>query len=169
MLTALVEELRTYPELEQDIHHCIDERADVTDRASPKLGEIRSQLKLVRDRIYQTLQRIMQRQSGAIQQQLITQRSDRFVIPVKAPQKDAIPGMVHDSSTTGATLYIEPNAVVESNNKLRVLLRQEKTEIEAILRALTEKVAAVQEDLERLLAIATTLDIATARAVIAFG
>ena len=164
VLTALVEELRTYPELEQDIHHCIDERADVTDRASPKLGEIRSQLKQVRDRIYQTLQRIMQRQSGAIQQQLITQRSDRFVIPVKAPQKDAIPGMVHDSSTTGATLYIEPNAIVELNNKLRVLLRQEKTEIEMILRALTEKVAAVQEDLERLLAIATTLDIATARA-----
>jgi DNA mismatch repair protein MutS2 len=164
VLTALVEDLRTYPEFEQDIHHCIDERAEVADRASPQLAGIRSQLKQMRDRIYQTLQRIMQRHSGAIQQQLITQRSDRFVIPVKAPQKDAIPGIVHDSSTTGATLYIEPNGIVELNNKLRVLLRQEKAEEEAILRALTEKVAAVQEDLERLLAIATTLDIATARA-----
>lgn len=164
VLTALVEDLRTYPELEQDIHHCIDERAEVADRASPQLAGIRSQLKQIRDRIYQTLQRIMQRHSGAIQQQLITQRSDRFVIPVKSPQKDAIPGIVHDSSTTGATLYIEPNSIVELNNKLRVLLRQEKAEEEAILRALTEKVAAVQEDLERLLAIATTLDIATARA-----
>ncbi len=164
VLKALVEDLRTYPELEQDIHHCIDERAEVADRASPQLGAIRGQLKQVRDRIYQTLQQIMQRQSGAVQQQLITQRSDRFVIPVKAPQKDSIPGIVHDSSTTGATLYIEPNAIVEMNNRLRVLLRQEKAEEEAILRALTEKVAAVNEDLERLLAIATTLDLATARA-----
>jgi DNA mismatch repair protein MutS2 len=163
VLKELVEDLRTYPELEQEIHHCIDERAEVADRASPQLGAIRGQLKQVRDRIYQTLQQIMQRQSGAIQQQLITQRSDRFVIPVKAPQKDSIPGIVHDSSTTGATLYIEPNAIVEMNNRLRVLLRQEKTEEEAILRALTEKVAAVNEDLERLLAIATTLDLATAR------
>lgn len=169
VLRALVEDLRTYPELEQDIHHCIDERAEVTDRASPQLAGIRSQLKQVRDRIYQTLQRIMQRQTPtAIQEQLITQRSDRFVIPVKAPQKDAIPGIVHDSSTTGATLYIEPNSIVEFNNKLRVLLRQQKAEEEAILRALTEKVAAVQEDLERLLAIATTLDIATARARYSF-
>ena len=164
VLKELVEDLRTYPELEQEIHHCIDERAEVADRASPQLGAIRGQLKQVRDRIYQTLQQIMQRQSGAIQQQLITQRSDRFVIPVKAPQKDSIPGIVHDSSTTGATLYIEPNAIVEMNNRLRVLLRQEKAEEEAILRALTEKVAAVNEDLERLLAIATTLDLATARA-----
>lgn len=164
VLKSLVADLRTYPELEQEIHHCIDEQAEVADRASPQLGAIRGQLKQVRDRIYQTLQQIMQRHSGAIQQQLITQRSDRFVIPVKAPQKDAIPGIVHDSSTTGATLYIEPQAIVEMNNRLRVLLRQEKAEEEAILRALTEKVAAVNEDLERLLAIATTLDLATARA-----
>lgn len=165
VLKELVEDLRTYPELEQEIHHCIDERAEVADRASIQLGAIRGQLKQVRDRIYQTLQQIMQRQTpSAIQQQLITQRSDRFVIPVKAAQKDSIPGIVHDSSTTGATLYIEPNAIVEMNNRLRVLLRQEKAEEEAILRALTEKVAAVNEDLERLLAIATTLDLATARA-----
>jgi DNA mismatch repair protein MutS2 len=112
VLAQLVAEVRTYPELEQEIHHCIDDRGDVADRASPKLAGIRSQLKSIRDRIYQVLQGILQRQSGAVQQQVITQRGDRFVIPVKAPQKDAIPGIVHDTSSTGATLYIEPNAII---------------------------------------------------------
>lgn len=164
ILTELVAELRTYPELEQEIHRCIDDRGDVADRATPKLGGIRSQLKSVRDRIYQILQGILQRQSGAVQQQLITQRGDRFVIPVKAPQKDAIPGIVHDTSSTGATLYVEPRGIVDLGNQMRTLRRQEQTEEEAILRALTQQVAAVKPDLEQLLAVATTLDLATAKA-----
>lgn len=87
VLTELVSDLRTYPELEQEIHRCIDDRGKVADRASPKLGGIREQLRQVRDRIHQVLQRILQRQSNAVQEPLITQRGDRFVIPVKAPQK----------------------------------------------------------------------------------
>ncbi|MGQ4645747.1 endonuclease MutS2 [Lyngbya aestuarii] len=164
VLAELVAEVRTYPELEQEIHRCIDDRGDVTDRASPKLAGIRTQIKSYRDKIYQILQGILQRQSNALQQQVITQRGDRFVIPVKAPQKDAIPGIVHDSSSTGATLYIEPNAVVGPGNQLRVHRRQEQAEEEAVRRALTEKVAAVIPDLEQLLAVVTTLDLATARA-----
>jgi DNA mismatch repair protein MutS2 len=164
VLAQLVAEVRTYPELEQEIHHCIDDRGDVADRASPKLAGIRTQLKSIRDRIYQVLQGILQRQGGAVQQQVITQRGDRFVIPVKAPQKDAIPGIVHDTSSTGATLYIEPNAIVGLGNQLRVHRRQEQAEEEAVLRALTQQVAAVKPDLDQLLAVATTLDLATARA-----
>lgn len=164
VLAQLVADMRTYPELEQEIHRCIDDRGDVADRATPKLAGIRSQLKSVRDRIYQVLQGILQRQGNAVQQQVITQRGDRFVIPVKAPQKDAIPGIVHDTSSTGATLYIEPNAIVGLGNQLRTYRRQEQTEEEAVLRALTEQVAAVKPDLEQLLAVATTLDLATARA-----
>jgi DNA mismatch repair protein MutS2 len=164
VLQALVADLRTYPELEQHIHHCIDDRGDVTDRASPKLGGIRDKLKTIRDDIRQRLQRILQRQAGAVQEQLITQRGDRFVIPVKAPQKDAIPGIVHDASASGATLYVEPHAIVELGNKLRQLLRQERTEEEVILRQLSEQVAEVYDDLEVLLAIVTTLDLASARA-----
>jgi DNA mismatch repair protein MutS2 len=163
-LAALVAEVRTYPEIEQEIHRCIDDRGQVADRASAKLAGIRSQLKGVRDRIYQILQQILQRHGNAVQEQLITQRSDRFVIPVKAPQKDAIPGTIRDSSSTGATLYIEPNAIAGLGNQLQQLHRQEKTEEEAILTALTEQVAAVEEDLEQLLAAATTLDLATAKA-----
>lgn len=164
ILSELVAEVRTYPELEQEIHHSIDERGDVADRASPKLAGIRLKLKSLRDRIYQVLQGILQRQGGAVQQQVITQRGDRFVIPVKAPQKDAIPGIVHDTSSTGATVYIEPNAIVGLSNQLRIHRRQEQTEEEAILRALTQQVAAVKPDLEKLLAVATALDLATAKA-----
>ncbi|WP_414571945.1 endonuclease MutS2 [Nostoc sp. CCY 9925] len=163
ILTDLVADLRTYPELEQEIHRCIDERGQVTDRASQKLGEIRTDLRRLRTQITQKLQNIIQAKSGAVQEQIITQRSDRFVIPVKAPQKDAIPGIVHDTSTSGATLYIEPNSIVPLGNQLRQIIRREQAEEEAIRRALTEQVAAVKPDLERLLAIVTTLDLATAR------
>ncbi|MBN3944843.1 endonuclease MutS2 [Nostoc sp. NMS9] len=168
ILTDLVADLRTYPELEQEIHRCIDERAQVTDRASQKLGEIRTDLRRLRSQITQKLQNILQAKSGAVQEQLITQRSDRFVIPVKAPQKDAIPGIVHDTSTSGATLYVEPNSVVPLGNQLRQIIRREQAEEETIRRILTELVAAVKPDLERLLAIATTLDLATARSRYSF-
>lgn len=164
ILQDLVADLRTYPELEQTIHYCIDDHGDVTSRASPKLEGIRMQLKSYRDQIYQKLQRILQRQAGAVQESLITQRSERFVIPVKAPQKDAIPGIVHDASTSGATLYIEPQGIVELGNRLRQLQRQERNEEEVVRQRLTAQVAEVQPDLEKLLFIVTCLDLATARA-----
>ncbi|HEY9641256.1 MAG TPA: endonuclease MutS2 [Coleofasciculaceae cyanobacterium] len=164
VLTQLVSDLRTYPELEQEIHRCIDDRGQVENRASPKLEGIRANLRQVRDRIQHLLQNLLQRQSNAVQEPLITQRGDRFVIPVKATHKDAIPGIVHDTSTSGATLYVEPHAIVNHGNQLRQLLRQEQVEEEAVRRMLTEQVGAVQPDLERLLAIVTVLDLATARA-----
>ncbi|WP_333343843.1 endonuclease MutS2 [Microcoleus sp. w1-18aA5] len=163
-LKELAAQLRTYPELEQEIHRCIDDRAQVADRATPKLAGIRVQMRQLRDRIYQILQGILQRQSNAVQEQLITQRSGRFVIPVKAPQKDAIPGIVHDSSASGATLYVEPHSTVNLNNQMRQFLRQEQAEEEAVRRALTEQVAAVKPDLDRLVVVVTTLDLAAAKA-----
>ncbi|WP_366665027.1 endonuclease MutS2 [Microcoleus sp. bin48.metabat.b7b8b9.023] len=163
-LKELASQLRTYPEIEQEIHRCIDDRAQVADRATPKLAGIRVQMRQLRDRIYQILQGILQRQSNAVQEQVITQRSSRFVIPVKAPQKDAIPGIVHDSSASGATLYVEPHNTVNLNNQMRQLLRQEQAEEEAVLRALTEQVAAVKPDLDRLVVVVTTIDLAAAKA-----
>lgn len=163
-LNQLVDDLRTYPELEQEIRHCIDDQGEVTDRASDKLFGIRERQRKVRNDVQTILQRILQRKGGALQERLITQRSDRFVVPVKAPQKDAVPGIVHDASTSGATLYIEPKATVELNNRLRQLIRQEHVEAEAIRQALTEKIAEVHEDLRSLLQIVTAVDLATARA-----
>ncbi|MEM8612369.1 MAG: endonuclease MutS2 [Cyanobacteria bacterium P01_H01_bin.105] len=164
VLQALVGQLRTYPELEKEIHHCIDDRGKVTDRANPKLAGIRKSLKNTHDQLHAKLQRIMQRHGGALQEALITQRAGRFVIPVKAPQKDAIPGIVHDVSTSGATLYIEPQSVVEFGNRLRQLERQEMREEELVRQQLSGQVAEVSDDLEQLMAIVTTLDLATARA-----
>ncbi len=164
VLQALVADVRTYPELEQQIYHCIDDRGDVTDRSSDKLAGVRVQLKGLRDRIYKQLNSLIQRQSNAIQQPLITQRGDRFVIPVKASHKEAIPGVVHDTSGSGSTLYVEPQSIINLGNQLRQLQRQEQREIEAVLIALTSKVTEVQEDLEHLLAMATTIDLATAKA-----
>ena len=164
VLQALVADLRTFPELEQEIHRCIDDRGNVADRASDKLGNIRQQLKVVRDRIYSKLQRIVQRQGGALQETLITQRNDRFVLPVKAPQKDAVPGIVHDTSTSGATLYVEPHSIVENGNKRRALRKEEEVESEAIRQILTYKVAEVLPELEHLMLVMVKLDLATARA-----
>ncbi|BAY14419.1 recombination and DNA strand exchange inhibitor protein [Nostoc sp. HK-01] len=163
VLTDLVADLRTYPELEQEIHRCIDERGIVADRASQKLGEIRDDLRRLRSQINQKLHNILQAKSNAVQEQLITQRGDRFVIPVKASHKDVIPGIVHDTSTSGVTLYVEPNSIVPMGNQLRQMLKREQAEEEAVRRILTEQVAAVTPDLERLLAIVTTLDLAAAR------
>ena len=163
VLTALVADIRTYPELEQEIHYCLDDAGKVTDRASPKLADIRQRLKEIRDRIYQKLQNILQRQGTAVQEAVITQRGDRFVIPIKASHREQIAGIIHDSSSSGATLYIEPTAIVELGNKLRQTRRQEQNEEEIILRQLTSKIAEVLDDLEQILAVATRLDLATAR------
>jgi DNA mismatch repair protein MutS2 len=162
-LLALVEELRTYPEIEQEIYRCIDDRGKVTDRANPKLAGIREKMRSTRDQIQDQLYKILSRHSNAIQESVITQRDNRYVIPVKATHKDLIPGIVHDTSTSGATLYVEPNSTVNNNNQLRQLTRQEQVEEEIVRRQLSEQIAAVNEDLEKLLHICTILDLATAR------
>jgi DNA mismatch repair protein MutS2 len=164
VLQSLIADVRTYPELEQEIYHCIDDRGDVTDRSSEKLAEVRVKIKGLRDRIYQFLNNLLQRQSNAIHQPLITQRGDRFVIPVKASHKDLIPGVVHDTSSSGSTLYVEPQYIINLGNQFRQLQRQEQREVEIVLQMLTDKVTEVNDDLEHLLAVATTIDLATARA-----
>jgi DNA mismatch repair protein MutS2 len=163
VLQELVSNLRTHPELEQDIYHCIDDRGDVTDRASEKLRLVRIQLRSTRDRIQQQLHNILQRHSNAIHQPVITQRGDRFVIPVKVTHKDTIPGIVHDLSASGSTLYVEPHSVVNSGNQLRQLQRQEQREVEIICQALSTKIFEVLEDLQNLLAVMTAIDLAVAR------
>ena len=162
-LQELVINIRTYPELEQEIYHCIDDHGDVTDRASEKLRLIRLELKTTRDRIQKLLQNILQRHSNAIHQPVITQRGDRFVIQVKVTHKETIPGVVHDVSASGSTLYIEPHAIVSLGNQLRQFQRQEQREVEIICRELSAKVAEVGADLEMLLVVATAIDLATAR------
>jgi len=163
-LKELVAQVRTYPDLEQEIYRCIDENGNVSERASPQLRDIRQKIQDRRDRIYQKLQKIIQKQGHAIQESVITQREQRFVLPVKAGHKETIPGIVHDHSSTRATVYIEPHSVVALGNQQREYLREEQREQERILKYLTEQIADLKGDLELLLAVATKLDLATARA-----
>ncbi|NMF59178.1 endonuclease MutS2 [Pseudanabaena yagii] len=167
-LQILASELRTYPDVEQEIYRCIDEGGNVLDRASVRLGEIRDELTSVRDQILTKLQNIMQRNASSLQEQIITQRNDRYVLSVKSPQRDRIPGVIHDTSSTGMTLFVEPNSIVQSNNRLRQLLKMEQAQIEIILENLSAKVTAIAEDLQKLLIIVTKIDLAVARARYAY-
>ena len=162
-LLGLVSDLRTYPELEQEIYRCIDDRGKVTERASPKLTEIREKMRSTRDRILGILQKMLNRHASAVQEAVITQRDGRYVLPVKSNYKEAIPGILHDTSMSGSTLFIEPQSTVQMNNALRQFTRQEQAEEEAVRRKLTAQVAEVHEDLERLVAICTIVDLAAAR------
>ncbi|AFY72353.1 MutS2 family protein [Synechococcus sp. PCC 7502] len=167
-LQALVSDVRTYPDLEKEIYHCIEEGGTVLERASEKLGNIRRTSHQVREKIINTLQGIIQRKNNALQENIITQRGDRYVLSVKASHKDQIQGIVHDASGSGLTLLIEPSSVVAGNNDLRQLVAREQREIEIILTQLSAKVTAVAEDLSRLLAILTEIDLAIARARYAY-
>ena len=162
-LLALISDLRTYPELEQEIYRCIDDRGKVTERASPKLTEIREKMRSTRDRILGILQKMLNRHASAVQEAVITQRDGRYVLPVKSNYKETIPGILHDTSMSGSTLFIEPQSTVQMNNALRQFTRQEQAEEEAVRRVLTAQVAEVHDDLERLVAICTIVDLAAAR------
>ena len=168
VLMGLITSVRTLPDLEKEIHHCIDDRGEVADRASTKLGGIRAGLKEVRSGIRKKLQNIMQQKPNAVQEMTIVMRGDRFALPVKAGHKSNIRGIVHDTSASGGTLYIEPHGVVEANNKVRQLTRQEAAEEEVIRRRLSELVGESLPELEQVLAIATTIDLAAARSRYSF-
>lgn len=119
----------------------------IADDASPKLYEIRRSIKVAHNKVREILQRYItgDAYSKVLQENLITQRNGRFVIPVKVEHKSEIKGLVHDTSSSGATVFIEPMAVVEQNNALRELEIAEAKEIDKILSELSEEVAAISE------------------------
>lgn len=143
MLKEQVELLTENKPLEDKINSCIDENAVVVDSASPELGRVRSELRTGESRVRERLDQMLRNSSvqKMLQDVLITIRNDRYVIPVKAEYRSNFGGMIHDQSASGATLYIEPDAIVQLNNKIRELKFKEEAEIEKILRALTELVA----------------------------
>lgn len=142
MLKEQVELLTENKQLEDKINSCIDENGVVVDGASPELGRVRSELRTGEGRVRERLEQMLRNSSvqKMLQDVLITIRNDRFVIPVKSEYRSSFGGMIHDQSASGATLYIEPEAIVQLNNKIRELKFKEEVEIEKILRALTELV-----------------------------
>ncbi|MFS8866912.1 endonuclease MutS2 [Synechococcus sp. H65.1] len=163
-LREWVSTLRTYPELEQEIFRCLDEHGEVRDSASPALADLRRQHRLFHSQIQERLREVMSQCPQALQDTLIGQRQGRFVLMVKATHRDVIRGIVHDSSASGATLYVEPYAVVELGNRLRETEVQIQAEEERILAALSAQVGSVAADLEHLQAVLVGLELALARA-----
>ena len=135
--------LHTNKYLEDRIHGAILDEETIADTASAELADIRRKMRIAASKGRQILQKIISSPSYAkvLQEALITQRDGRFVVPVKAEYKGSIPGLVHDISSSGATLFVEPMGVVQANNELKELEAREEKEIERILRELSAQCA----------------------------
>ena len=131
------------PKLERTITSSILAEDLMADDASPELAGIRRKIKTVNNRVKETLQKFVtgNHYQKYLQENIVTTRQGRYVIPVKAEWRNEIKGLVHDTSASGATLFIEPAAVVDANNELRLLEKEEEKEIDRILYTLSAMVA----------------------------
>ena len=165
-LADIADRLEECTALQHEIGRVLDETGEVLDTASPKLATIRRDLRIAFDRLQDKLQHIIQNPNNALylQEKLITQRHGRYVIPLKAEFKGRIPGIVHDQSGSGATLFIEPLSTVELNNAWRELQLAEEDEIRRILRDLCALVGHEAPYLVHTVETLAALDLALAKA-----
>ena len=136
--------------LEEKIKRCIPDEDTIADAASTELADIRRHMRAAQAKSRQILQKIISSPTYGkiLQETIITQRDGRFVVPVKAEHKGDLPGLVHDISSSGATLFVEPMGVVQANNELIELEAKEQKEIERILAELSADSAAHREDIQ---------------------
>ena len=162
--------LQTNKFLEDKIVNSIPAEDEIADSASSELSDIRRKMRAAAARVRDSLQKIISAPSMAkfLQDPIITTRSDRFVVPVKAEHKGSVPGLVHDVSASGATLFVEPMAAVKANNEIRELKAREKAEIERILAELSAECAAHREDIDADYAVLVNLDVIFAKAKLSF-
>src|SRR5207247_5566148 len=144
----------------------IDPSGEGVDHASPELKLIRERLRKQRARLRTTLESYLRGKETAkyLQEQVVTERNGRYVLVVKAEHRSGIPGIVHGTSTSGASLFLEPLSTVEINNDIVTLEEQESEEVRRILLALTDAFRARAADLHRTIEAATELDVLQARA-----
>ena len=156
--------------LEEKITNSISGEDEIADSASPELANIRRQMRAAAARARDSLQKLISSPSYAkvLQEPIITMRQDRYVVPVKAEHKGAVPGLVHDISASGATLFIEPMAAVKANNELRELSAKEKLEIERILAELSADCAEHRDDISSDFEILVRLDLIFAKAKLSY-
>ena len=156
--------------LEEKINTSIVGEDEIADGASHELASIRRQMRAAASRARDALQKIISSPSyaKALQEPIITMRSDRFVVPVKADHKGAVPGLVHDVSASGMTLFIEPMAAVKANNELRELAAKEKLEIERILAELSAECAQHRDDIDSDYQVLVQLDLIFAKAKLSY-
>ena len=164
ILEDLVYILTPIKTLENSIEISIVSEEEVSDKASSTLSSIRRSLKEKNSSVREKINSIVRANSKYLQDSLYTMRGDRYVLPVKAEYKGAVPGLVHDQSSTGATLFIEPMSLVNLNNEIKELKLKEKAEIERILMDLSNKVYEVIDSVESNYKILTELDFIFAKA-----
>lgn len=170
VLDNFFEAITPNKQLEEKINRCIISENEIADRASQQLYSIRRQKLAKQDEIKQRLNKMTRSPSFTkyLQESIVTVRDGRYVLPVKAEFKGNIAGLVHDSSASGSTLFIEPIAVVKANNEIKELNSKEKVEIDKILFSLSGEVAGFAHDIFLSLKMAFELDVIFAKASLAF-
>lgn len=157
--------------LEEKISTSIISEDEIADSASPELQRIRRHMRVTGSKVRESLQKIISSPSYSkyLREPIITMRGDRYVVPVRSEYKNAIPGMVHDVSSSGGTFFVEPMQAVNANNELRELLIKEKKEIERILAELSAEVSAHQETIAETYDQLVTLDLIFAKARLSYA
>ena len=168
-LTPLYDSLDPVPSLYAQIKKCIISEDEISDDASANLKDIRRNIRLANDRIHTELNKILNNQAlrNCLQDYVITSRQGRYCLPVKAEYKSQVPGMVHDQSATGSTIFIEPAAVVKLNNDIRELELKEEAEIQVILADLSAQAAEYSEQIATDYKVLVKLDFIFAKAQLA--
>lgn len=165
-LEPLFSALEPLAPLNNEIRRCILSEDEVADEASPGLAHVRRSMKLAADRIHTQLNSILNSSRSYLQDAVITMRNGRYCLPVRAEYKNQVQGMVHDQSSTGSTLFIEPMAIIRLNNEIRELEIREQKEIEAVLASLSAQTAPETEKLLLNLELLTQLDFIFAKAAL---
>ncbi len=161
--------LTTVPDLEKEISFCIVSEEEMNDRASDELYSLRRKIRDAQTGIRETLERLIRSHSADLQEQLVTLRNDRYVVPVKSEKRSEISGIVHDTSSSGQTVFVEPMAVVEANNRIREYLAAEREEIHRILTLLSARVVSVSDTLQADIALSGEIDFFAAKADLALS
>ena len=169
ILCNLANRLCSHRSVEEEIARCILGEDEISDNASPELSRIRRQVKIVGERVREKLNGMLRSQTTQkyLQEAVITIRNGRYVLPVKAECRSQVPGLVHDQSSSGATLFIEPSAVVELGNENKRLSIEEKNEIERILCGLTAMLSPFADEIHISCNVMGALDVIFARAIMA--
>jgi len=164
-LDAMVRELPDSLGLVSLITRVVSDQEEILDTASDRLAQIRKELRVQHGRLKSRMNQLLKKPDLAkyLQEAIVTQRNGRYVLPIKADARASVPGIVHDQSTSGATLYIEPQAMVDANNRFRKLELDERDEVRRILADLTARVAENGEALVDMVDALTRLDLAFAR------
>lgn len=166
ILSGYVEKITVLRNVENSIENIVSEQGVIRDDASAELSKIRREIKLSQSRVKDKLDSILRASEYQkyFQDTLVTMRGDRYVIPIKQEYRHHFPGIVHDQSASGSTVFIEPMAIVMLNNEIKQLMSAEKNEIERILRMITELVAGVAEEIHANCEVLAQIDFAFAKA-----